>query len=153
MTEYEERVKLLFKYDHETKSLGRLYQLINGIKDFEFHMSSPNKKDHQFNINIHKNDLILIDLLAEHLNLKRSDVIGTLMASWVVKLFNYMPDKDPYTLAKIVDKKLSELGSSKNHYQGKTWEWQISHVYDELIAMQPEAATSYLKKKNENNDE
>lgn len=123
--------------------------LKNEVNESAFYAKSPNKKDHQFNLTFHKNDLLVIDELASLLSVKRSEFIGTLVSRWVIGLFHQMPDRDKYDLNLYIEKLISE--KYKHHYQGKTWGWQISEVPPEFYASEALGNDETLITREKNN--
>lgn len=116
------------KYIEDSKNY--LENFIHSLNEDPFYAKSPNRKDHQISITIHKNDLLILEAIANRTfgsTFKRSEVIGTLVSCWVKDLFNHLPGNDKQLISKIVDKKITE--DSKHHYLDKTWDWQVSQ-YD-----------------------
>jgi hypothetical protein len=111
-------------------SISSVLGIIENIEKFEFHMGSPNKKDQKFNIRIHKNDLIILDLISKEIEVKRSELIGSLLSYWTIDLFNQINRKDSTLLANHVDRCIDNE-NYRQHYQGRTWWWQLAEVYPE----------------------
>jgi hypothetical protein len=126
-------------------SNNSMVNILNNIKTLPFHMGSPNKKDQKFNIRIHKNDLILLDLISEHFNVKRSEILGSLISSWTEDFFDQMIRSDQIKLANYIDRLIREDDNYHHHYQDRTWWWQLAEVYP---ANDPDEV-SYITKKAE----
>lgn len=102
----------------------------NELRNDPFYAESPNKKSYQVNMIFHKNDLILMDKLAEVLGVKRSEIIGSLVSSWVKRLFLKMPEVDMLPILNHVEKKITE--EYKHHYNGQTWGWQVAYIRQQI---------------------
>ncbi|MEZ8968750.1 hypothetical protein AB4347_02035 [Vibrio breoganii] len=131
MNKFKEQKIETFKLTDEEKVIAKEHydSFIKDLKESSFYTKSPNKKSYQFNMNFHKNDLIVMDELASLLSVKRSEIIGTLVSNWVIELFLKMPHADSPAILKHVESKITE--EHTHHYEGKTWEWKLSTLAQE----------------------
>ena len=81
-----------------------------------------NNKAVSINLRLNKNDLVVIDALAEHFKVSRSYILERMVSSDICTMFHHLHGRDQVTLADQVDKDIEESGF-ENEYRGRTWYW------------------------------
>ena len=111
----------------DDKSMG--YQLVEhlraqaaGVGEKSAKQLKKNNKAVSINLRLNKNDLVVIDALAEHFKVSRSYILERMVSSDICTMFHHLHGRDQVTLADQVDKDIEESGF-ENEYRGRTWYW------------------------------
>ena len=106
------------------KELNVQSDLLAAIESDKFSQQSKNKKSETFNVEIHENDLIALDKLAEELQVSRSKLLTYFMTEAVCEIFFRIPHRDKYMLANHVDEYLTDNGH-EHMFENMTWDLML----------------------------
>lgn len=101
--------------------------VLENIKDNPFAAKSDNRKTEKFNVELHNNDIVILEYFAKKLGVTRSKILTQYLTELTEDLWRSLSYRDMSELAKGIDGFISEHGLM-HKYKGETWKLELSRL-------------------------